>query len=131
MIHTSRHTLWAAYLPTLLVLATITYLSLASGNGLPHYTLAFPHADKLIHVAMYCGLGLVLAAGMQWRRLSTRRILGLGFGLPTLFGGLIELIQPYFPPRTCELGDFIADGLGAATGVLLVYLLWTRRCSTR
>lgn len=40
----------------------------------------------------------------------------------TAYGGLIELIQPYFG-RASELGDLVADGTGAVIGASSGYLL--------
>ena len=41
------------------------------------------------------------------------------FGVVIAFGGLIEVIQPYFG-RAGELSDFIANTAGASFGAVLV-----------
>lgn len=111
----------------MLVAAAILYLSLASGSGLPQTNLHIPNGDKLVHICMYFGLALVLTGdlhravcaqqGKIVRSLTFRWLyVLLAFGLPIAYGGCIELIQPFFPPRTAEWLDFVSDAAGAVFG---------------
>lgn len=111
----------------MLVAAAILYLSLASGSGLPQTNLHIPNGDKLVHICMYFGLALVLAGdlhravcvqqGKIVRSLTFRwSYVLLAIGLPIAYGGCIELIQPFFPPRTAEWLDFVSDAAGAVLG---------------
>jgi VanZ family protein len=51
-----------------------------------------------------------------------RGVLGWA-GFAVLLGGLVEVAQHFLPPRTMELGDFLADSAGAAIGAA-VALAW-------
>lgn len=101
----------------------ILYLSLTTGEGLPRLPL-FPNADKLVHFVMYACLAGVMTCDMR-RAGKALLLTGLAAVIgATAYGGLLELIQPYFPPRTCDLLDFIADAAGAAFGFIIADILW-------
>jgi VanZ family protein len=73
------------------------------------------HNDKAEHVTAYAALGLLafLATGKK-----SAAVVLASIGVCSLYGGLIEIIQPYFG-RAGELGDWIADICGALAGTLL------------
>ncbi len=104
----------------MLVAAAILYLSLASGSGLPKISVHVPNADKLVHMCMYFGLALTLTCDLYRSRVRRPVLLVWAILLPVLYGGTIELIQPFFPPRTAEWLDFMADFTGALLGFLAV-----------
>ncbi|MCB1759992.1 MAG: VanZ family protein [Gammaproteobacteria bacterium] len=89
---------------------TIAVLSLTPLQRLP---LATPFSDKLNHFAAYALLGL-----LAYLARSGRAPWLLWPLLLTLYGGLIELLQPYVN-RHAEWLDLAANGLGALAGVLL------------
>ena len=109
-----------------LVAATILYLSLATGRGLaklPPMPL-FENADKLMHFMMYMGLSCVITFN---QRKSDKSLLLTAFTavfLSAAYGGVLELLQPFFPPRTCDLLDFIADAAGAIVGFIITDIAW-------
>ena len=109
-----------------LVAAAILYLSLATGRGLtklPPMPL-FENADKLMHFMMYMGLSCVITFNM---RKSGKSLLLTAFTavfLSAAYGGVLELLQPFFPPRTCDLLDFIADAAGAIVGFIITDIAW-------
>jgi len=108
----------------MLIVAGITYLSLASGDGLPKTDIHFENADKLVHFCMYGALAAVLGWDLL-RNHTNRTLTGIITCLAgILYGGLIELVQPYFPPRTCELGDWLADIAGILIGYIIIDILW-------
>lgn len=85
--------------------------------------------DKWTHMAMY----LVLSLAISFERIrsgtkeaSSKRLLLWGWLLPTLMGGLIEVLQAYCTDgrRSGEWLDFAADAIGTtialAIGTLLV-----------
>jgi len=78
-------------------------------------------SDKLAHFAAYAVLGVLLARG-QW-------MAGIAVLWPVLIGvaigGLDELYQGTVPNRHSDVGDWIADSLGVAFGVLTFHL-WCR-----
>ncbi len=73
------------------------------------------HLDKAEHAAAYAALGLLVfvATGKK----SAAFVL-ISVGVCSLYGGLIEIIQPYFG-RDRELADWIADICGVLAGTLL------------
>jgi len=111
-----------AYLPSVIVAAGITWLSLI--RDVPAVMqVDIPLADKWGHMIAYMILTLCLAGDSYRARLSTRTIYMLALSLPLAYGGLMEWMQVYCPPRSCELQDWIADGIGAGIGILL-FAVW-------
>ena len=114
------------YWLSLLVAAAILYLSLATGRGLaklPPIPL-FENADKLMHFMMYMCLSCVITFN---QRMSGKALLLTAFtaiAISVAYGGVIELVQPFFPPRTCDLLDFIADSAGAIVGFVITDIIW-------
>lgn len=109
---------WWHFLPSLLVLIGITYLSLI--KEVPFAVMGeIPLADKWGHMVAYLVLAFCLACDSYRARVSTRVIYMVATLLPLAYGGLMEWIQYYFPPRMCELLDWMADGIGTIIGVAL------------
>lgn len=74
-----------------------------------------PSNDKLQH---FIGFGvLALPLGYAWPRRTWTVIAGV-----TMFGAMIELIQPLVG-REGELGDIVADALGATAGAFAMRFL--------
>lgn len=121
------------YLPSLLVLAGITYLSLI--KDVPAFVPQnIPLADKWGHMLAYLVLGACTAADSYRAHLPARVIYLAALLLSVAYGGLIELIQPYFPPRQGEWMDWLADCIGAGMGILIFaawhYLHKCHKCSS-
>jgi VanZ family protein len=70
-----------------------------------------PQGDKLLHLLAFAALVLPLA-------MTDPRNWAWALGLAVAYGGMIELIQPHVN-RHAEWGDFLANSLGAALGVIL------------
>ena len=114
-----------SYIPSLIVAALILYLSLLRT---PHLTVPiapFKHADKLVHGLMYLCFGIVMVRDM-WSGFSykNRKRLLVGCGVCLLivavYGGVIEILQElYFPPRTGEFLDWMADIIGGGVGITI------------
>lgn len=117
---------YKTYIPTMLIAAGILYLSLASGDALPKSTIHFENADKLVHCAMYFTLTAAFAWDMRRSGVAGIRSLVLAATLPIVYGGAIELIQPYFPPRTAEWADLLADATGAWLATILFDMIWKK-----
>lgn len=86
--------------------------------------------DKWTHTAMYLGLGLVIA--FEYERAhhpqASSRSLFVYVGLlPSLMGGLIELLQAYCTGgrRSGEWLDLFADVVGAVLATI-IGMLWAR-----
>jgi VanZ family protein len=51
-----------------------------------------------------------------------------GLLIPVIYGGVIELLQKYyFPTRSAELGDWIADILGSLVATVIAVIFLRRR----
>ena len=81
----------------------------------------FSGQDKLIHAVVYGALGVMLLAAQPLRagRYSWRRI-GASVLLASLYGASDELHQSFVTGRSAEIGDWVADTLGALIAVLAV-----------
>lgn len=93
-----------------------------------------PLFDKWVHFLMYA----VLSVAMWWDRRSRHQPISAGYYilmliLPSLLGGLMELVQAYL--TTCRSGDWldaVADAIGAIIGTILCYvigLIWKEKTS--
>ncbi|MBI5764638.1 MAG: VanZ family protein [Planctomycetes bacterium] len=83
--------------------------------------------DKLLHTIGFVGLGTVLA----WRLSATHRPFPLvtamaWYSVLITYGAFDELTQP-ITGRSCELLDFLADGLGGIIGMGLIIVAQTMR----
>jgi len=83
--------------------------------------------DKLVHFLMFFALaGTVFFdnTGYFKRKISFKRIIFGSFFFPTLFSGLIEIMQEYLPVnRTGDWFDFLFDGIGAFIGICICFLI--------
>lgn len=95
-----------------------------------------PFIDKWTHCVMYAGLAFAMWLDMKgYRRHLSTTAYCLVWLLPTLLGGLLELVQKYL--TTCRSGewmDFVADTVGALIATVVCYIisrLWQKRISAR
>jgi VanZ family protein len=68
------------------------------------------------HFVVYAVLGFLLGLALGGWRTDFRRV-ALALALAAALGGTIELIQGPLSYRDAQLGDFIVDVAGAATGL--------------
>lgn len=92
-----------------LLIGTITHLP---ATKLPHVTVS----DKLEHFAAFMLLGFLLNVVLH--QFTHRHADWLTLLIILIYGALDELLQP-LTGRTCDLTDWLADGTGAAAGVVL------------
>jgi VanZ family protein len=109
------------------VLLTGYWLAIVVATHVPPNFPGLPgdRIDKLVHVAAFAGLAWLLA--MAWEQSSgklTARHLGFAWLVVVLFAAIDEVTQPLVG-RLASRSDWLADALGAATG-LFVFTL-TRR----
>lgn len=75
--------------------------------------------DRVAHAGLYGGLGWIAADALRrtgrWSRLALFTALGCGM----VFAAADELHQHWIPGRTPELGDWTADVVGLAAGLLV------------
>ncbi len=91
------------------------------------FVVAIPYIDKLVHIAMY----FTLAAALTWDNFrfsfSLKKNLIYSILVPTVYGGVIELIQEnFFPPRSGDWFDLLADLFGAIFGYLFAKMVLRR-----
>ncbi|MFN0013568.1 MAG: VanZ family protein [Saprospiraceae bacterium] len=107
-----------AFLPALIWLVAIIFLSTKGGVSVPSFDLL--QTDKLAHAAAYALLTGLLLWGME-RQPGTngiRLIHVLGAILFAFaFGALMEYVQfRFFPDRMFEYDDMLANAIGAVAG---------------
>jgi VanZ family protein len=89
--------------------------------------ITIPHIDKIVHLLMYFSLATIIYWDSRKLNLSLQKLIWLAFLLPSLYGGLIEILQEnFFPPRTGSWGDFSADCIGALLGFIILRFLLSR-----
>lgn len=71
--------------------------------------------DTIVHFCVFLGLGALVA--WAWMRYWPAVV------ACALYGALDELHQHFTPGRLPEVGDLVADTLGASVGALLIVLL--------
>jgi VanZ family protein len=94
----------------LLAAAVVTVLSLLPQQDLPKVGVS----DKIEHLLSYFVLAILGSFAVRERR----SLLYL-FVLLCAMGGVIELLQAFSPGRSPDIVDAVADGAGAAAGVLI------------
>lgn len=109
---------------TILWICVILFLSLSSGDNLPHPRwLMFLHIDKVVHFVMYFVFALALIHDSQnndQTRLQRGQISLLSVLIVTSCGGIIEILQA-IPAihRNCDFFDFLANAAGAVLAAAL------------
>lgn len=92
-------------------------------------------SDKLIHVVCYAGLSFWMSFGLEGLRPT--RWLWLPAVATVAYGVLDEWHQSFTPGRSCSLGDWLADAIGAPLGcaafalALWAWLKWRERADGR
>lgn len=120
------------YWKTIVIGGAILYLSLIKEPVIPLPDISA--ADKWSHMLAYIALSGTwmgeLLADKGKSRLMQLWLLALI--LPVVFGGVIEVLQYFDPPRSAEWLDWLADILGSFIGAPIAYLLWNQiHCSTK
>ena len=114
LLHEAR---WRRHWKWLLLAFAAVSAYFAFGPASPPLALAV--WDKANHVAAFAAMGVAaaLAQPASWRHAGTAAA-----GL-LLYGVFIELVQSFLPARFADAADLLADGLGAACGLLLAAAL--------
>ena len=115
---------WLRFLPMLLVMATIFFLSSLSGDEVSIYMPSFANADKVAHCTIYAALAATaIFAFSSWRRPVACAL--LAFIISALYGASDEWHQSFVAGRTMDFFDFLADSLAAAV-VVVCWLAWRK-----
>lgn len=96
---------------------------------LEHAPVELPGDDKTGHALAF----FAISSAQYWALVCFRwpspapagarlRFLGASLGA-TLVGGGLEIVQMFLPYRMAELGDLLADAVGAGIGAGLMYFL--------
>jgi VanZ family protein len=118
MLKNILKTPWPSILWTGLIffLLTINTGSIESAPRIP-----VPHLDKGVHTFLFAILTYLL---VHWR--TTSRFSGTSLllivGLSAGYGTAMEFYQDYFTTREFEIGDILADSLGAALPALWFWI---------
>jgi VanZ family protein len=80
----------------------------------------FPLRDKGIHFLEYAVLGWLCAAASSrtWPSASAWRTASFAMFVAVLWGLSDEIHQAFVPGRSSELGDVVADAIGAFAGTV-------------
>jgi len=102
------------------VIACAVVIHIASVRTVPPVPAPpIPHLDKLLHAGAYGLLTLLLAHALRG---STRAGLGdvavAACLWATAYGGMEEIIQRWFPDRSSDIADVLANGVGAAMAAM-------------
>lgn len=81
---------------------------------------------KAAHFAAYFSLGLCMAHTLKYYVSGTRWWLS-AWGVTSLYGILDELHQHFIPGRRMMAADMVLNAVGAAAGILIVWLYLKRR----
>jgi VanZ family protein len=81
-----------------------------------------PYFDKMVHFGMYFTIATCFfldfirtSPSLSWIKKVAIMVV-----IPSLYGGLIEILQgAYFPPRSAQWSDFFADCLGSLVACLI------------
>lgn len=98
----------------------IFFMSSVPGDQLPGHVW-----DKLAHLSVYSGLGVLFLIPLAEARLSrvTVKAAAIAVLWSVLYGAFDEVHQSFTPGRSPDVRDLFADGLGAVLGVAGVWLL--------
>jgi surface polysaccharide O-acyltransferase-like enzyme len=117
-MHSSIQTKWMYWIAAIAYMGMIFWLS-----SLPGEQAGIPAPwDKLVHGIVYGVLGALLYKATRDSQIS--------WLIAVLYGLSDEIHQGFTPGRYLELGDWVADSLGAAIGIWLV-VIWNEVASGR
>ncbi len=106
----------------------VYWLALFAGTHLPAMPQVVPVSisDKLMHVLAYAGLSFLLAMVFAERRPIALVLYMQLLALVAIYGVVDEVLQTLVG-RDCELGDWVADVIGAGVGLACFHLIVQRR----
>jgi len=108
-------------LPAVLIIAFIWMLSSQSRLPVPEGVFGI---DKVLHFIAY--VALAAAVGLWFSKKIWAKKPMLSFlicvAAASAYGAVDEIHQYFVPGRSCDIFDWIADTLGAATGAVVIML---------
>jgi VanZ family protein len=118
------------WLPAIIAVIIFYLCCLIPVRDIPNVEIDFfIPTDKIVHFLMYFGLSIVASFKYVYDKkgkIIILKLIAFAILVPILYGGLIEILQAeYFPERSGDWYDFLADALGSLT--TLPFSLWFRR----
>jgi len=107
--------------PALALIATLAIVSSFDSGGPEKEQI--PYFDKVAHFFVFGLMGTLWFRWLKGDLKSSFRFVA-AFALTIAYGVADEWIQYYNPHRVTDFYDWLADGLGGATGIY-VYRSWT------
>lgn len=96
--------------------AFVEVLTSLPGSALPSVSVPF-RIDWVAHFCLYGMLGLLLARAARESLWPWQRLVLVALAI-SAFGVLDELHQLFIPGRSAEVGDWLMDTAGSATGIV-------------
>lgn len=110
------------FLPAILWVVLITFLSLVSSRNLQKFTVDIVSFDKLAHLIIYAVLSFFIAWGIKkslMRKKLSLKLLAMIFLFTSIYGIGIEVLQKSISTgRHFEYYDIIANIIGSFIGLL-------------
>ena len=114
------------------LMLAVYWIALATSTHVPKLpTISVRHGDKLAHYVAYAILALLLSWAWTTRRPYFPRGVFFVLAVAIAYGAIDELTQIPVPGRSGEWYDFLADTLGAVTGICMFWTLDTLRLALR
>ena len=104
------------------LMLAVYWIALATSTHVPELpSVSVRYGDKMAHYTAYAGLAFLLSWAWTTRRAYFPKGLLFAFGVATVYGAIDELTQIPVPGRCGEWYDWLADSVGAVTGIGLFW----------
>jgi VanZ family protein len=117
-----KRKVYLVYVPLIIYwIILFTATSLPAAN-LPSVAIS----DKIKHFGAFFGLSVLLSLTLLYQNknlLFKNYFLAAALVISSIYGLLDEIHQSFVPGRNSEFLDWVADSLGAAVGVFVVFYL--------
>ena len=114
--------------------ATMAILYLSIAQKMPDLNLPdFDLKDKILHGGAYAVFSMILAYELYRQRyvFVEKKMAVWAIAFPIIYGGLIEILQEkFFPPRSGEWADWLADIIGVLVGFFIAKYIYPRYLKT-
>lgn len=95
---------------------------IASVFPAPEFPISFWNFDKLLHLAEYALLGILLGRAIKgtWPGIDLWKLYWLVAAIALIYGISDEFHQAFVPGRTVSIWDALSDGIGGFLGGFLI-----------